>query len=159
MPLGESGEEGHDIVGVLLRMRGHSASPRRGRRPLLEVRDDLLREVAQVLKQDEAERRRKGPQLREEEGGDLLVGPDERGDLPLAERVVGVLGERPHHLEHARSPPVRPAFEAGQDSVERPRQAFPHLIGLLPDEVEVVEEPVSGRRERLLFLAARLRAR
>ena len=64
------------------------------------------------------------------------------------EAAVGVSDERPGEAEHARIP-LQSAFrELGELAIEPGREILPDLPNDLVDDVEVVDEPLRGRRDR-----------
>ena len=106
-----------------------------------------LGEPAQVLEQDDAQRRRQRPQLAEGELADLLVGTQEVNEQIVVEGAVGVGDEGPGDAVDARQADQRLVLEDREVAKVAARQPVPDLARLRFDQVEVVEQPFGGRAD------------
>ncbi len=108
-----------------------------------------LGETAQVLEQDDAQRRRQRPQLAERELANLLVGAQEVDQQVVVEGAVGVGDEGPGDAVDPRQADQRLVLEDREVAEIATRQAVLDLARLRFDQVEVVEQPL-GRRADLV---------
>ena len=101
-----------------------------------------LGEPAQVLDQDDAQRRRQRPQLAERQLADVLVGAQEMDEQIVVEGTVGVGDERPGDAVDSRQADQRLVFQHRQVAEVAPRQAVLDLARLRFDQMKVVEQPL-----------------
>ena len=106
-----------------------------------------LGEPAQVLEQDDAQRRRQRPQLAEGELADLLVGTQEVNEQIVVEGAVGVGDEGPGDAVDARQADQRLVLQHRKIAEVAAWQAVADLARLRFDQVEVVEQPLGGRAD------------
>ena len=108
---------------------------------------DVIGHPAQVLQQHHPQRRGQGPQLGQPQFADFLVSIEERGKGLRVQHAVGVGHIGPCDAVDARQARQRSAGQLGQLGVVAARHAFPDLLELSLDQVEVVEQPFSGWRD------------
>ena len=116
--------------------------------------DDALGRAPQVLDQHDPQRDRHRPELADRERLHALVGAHEAAERLRVEAAVGVRDERPGQAEDARIALEGPFRELGQLAIEAAREIVADLADLLLDDVEVVDQPLGGRRDGA-FLADR----
>ncbi len=129
--------EAEQLVGELV---GHL--PRRA------AAHDLLREAAEVVDEKDAEADRDRPQLADRQRLDLLVGAHHATQDLGIEAAVGVGDVGPREPQHPRIAGEMASGQLGELAVVVRRQVVVDLAELLVDDVEVVDEPLGGRRDR-----------
>ena len=127
------------------------SATRVGRVALGPAAHDPVGRAPEILDEEDAQRDRDRPELADREGLDALVGAHEAAEGVAIEVAVGVRDERPGQPEDARVSGERPVRELRQQAVEAGRQIVADLANLLVDEVEVVDQPLRGGRDRALF--------
>ena len=143
---------GGDLRAV--RRRGRAAR-RRARRPsarAARLAHDLLGEAAQVLDEQDAQADRDRPQLADRQRLDLLVRAHDPAQALRIEAAVGVRDVGPGEAEDPRVAGEMALGQLGELAVVVRRQVVADLAELLVDDVEVVDEPLRGRRDRALVL-------
>ena len=128
---------------------GRPAHPRGGPLPVRPGGEHLAGQPPQVLQQRQPEHGRHRPQLAGRQRRDLLVRPDEPQDEAVVEVAVGVRDERDGQGVDARQAGPRPARHDREFVVVPAGQVGADLAEHLLDDVEVVEQPLGVRRERL----------
>ena len=109
---------------------------------------DPLGEAPEVLHEHHPQGDGDGPQLADGERLHALECADEALERVGLEAAVRVGDEGPGEAEHARVA-FKGAFgELGELAVEAGRKILPDLPHDLVDDVEVVDEPLRGRRDR-----------
>ena len=111
-------------------------------------RRDPLREPPEILDEDQSQRDRQRPELADRERLDPLVGPHESPEGLELDPAVGVRDERPGQPVDAGKALERALGELRQLPIEPRRKVLLDLPDLLLDDVEVVQQPVGGRRNR-----------
>ncbi len=119
---------------------------------------DALGEPAEILDEDDPQRDRQRPELADRQRLDPLVSADEEPERVELDPAVRVRDEGPRQPVDARIAFQVSGGELRQLPVEPRRKVLLDLPDLLLDDVEVVEQPVGGGRDRAR-LAARLRDR
>ena len=117
-----------------------------------------LGEPAQVFHQHQPQRDRHRPQLADGERLHRLVGDDEPPQALGVEQTVGVGHEVVSEgvdPRIAEEPVLQVRRQLGQLAIEARRQVLADLAHLVLDEMEVVDQPLGGRRDRP-FVAHRL---
>ena len=138
---GLSRAEAEQAVGELVRLcRAFAAA------------DDRLGQAAQVLDQDDAQADGDRPELADRQRLDPLVGAHETAQALRVEAAVGVSDVRPRQADDPGIPLEVALGELGQLAVVVRGQVVADLAQLLVDDVEVVDEPFGGRRDRALVL-------
>ncbi len=113
--------------------------------------DDALGQPAQVLDQDEAQRDRDGPELSHGERLRGLIRDDEAPQGFGVEPAVGVRDEGRRQRVNAGIALERSGVELRKLAVVVLRHVVANLPQLLLDDVEVVDEPLGGGRDRPFF--------
>ena len=109
---------------------------------------DLLGETPEVLHEHQPEGNGHRPQLADGERLHALESADEALQRVRLESAVRVSHEGPGEAEHARIPFEGTFGELGKLAVEAGREILPDLPDDVVDDVEVVDEPLRGRRDR-----------
>ena len=133
--------EAEQAVGELVR--------RLARRPAAH---DLLREAAEVLDEEDPQADRDRPQLADRQRLDLLVGAHHAPQALRVEAAVRVRDVGPGETEDPRVAREVALGELGELAVVVRGQVVADLAELLVDDVEVVDEPLGGRRDRAFVL-------
>ena len=108
---------------------------------------DLVGQPAQVLDQRELEHARPRPQLADGQRRDALVTVEEVRELRQVEPAVAVAQQLHGHGVGARLAGVIARDERRQLPVVAQRQVLADLDDFRRDQMEVVEEPLGGRRD------------
>ena len=111
--------------------------------------DQLLGQAAQVLDQRELERARPRPQLADAERRDGLIGVDEPLQPLDVESRIAVAEEFHGHGVDACRAGVLAGGQLRKFAVIASREVVPDLAHLGFNQVEVVEQPFRGGRDRL----------
>ena len=112
--------------------------------------DDVLGQPPQVLHEHDAEGDGDRPELADGQGLDPLESADEALERVGLEATVGVRDEGPRDPEHAGIALQRALRELGKLAVEAGRQILADLTHHRVHHVEIVDEPLRGRRRRAL---------
>jgi hypothetical protein len=112
---------------------------------------DPFGRAPKVLDEEDPQRDRDRPELADRQRLDALVGTHETEERSGVEVAVRVRDERPGQTENTREPGERTFCELRQQAIEAARQVVVNLANLLFDDVEVVDQPLGGRRDRPLL--------
>jgi hypothetical protein len=107
--------------------------------------------AAQALDEREAQHDRNGPQLAQFECADGLVRGDEAAQLLGIDPAIAVRHDLEHEVVDARLPGRWPIGQARQADAVAARQVSPCGADLFLDEVKVVEQPFSRRRDAAIL--------
>ena len=144
-------DEAMEGVDQLHRPRGvgsaEAARPVVGQGELLEPLDGAQRHSTHVLHQPEPEHRRQRPELADGERCHLLERGGECADVLRVEAALGVGDETDRQVVDPRVTGERTVGEVGQLPVVPARKIEADLGDVVPDDVEVVEQPLSGRTD------------
>ena len=127
--------------------RAETARPVVGQHELLEALDGAQRHPPHVLHQPEPEHRRQRPELADGERCHLLERGGEGADVLCVEAALGVGDETDRQVVHPGVAGERTVGEVGQLPVVPARKVEADLGDVVPDDVEVVEQPLSGRTD------------
>ena len=125
-----------------------------GHLPRCTPANDLLRQAAEVLDQEDAQGDRGRPQFADGQRLDFLVGAHHAPQALRVEAAVGVRDVGPGETEHSRVAGERPLGQLRQLAVVVRRKVVADLAQLLVDDREVVDQPLGRRRDRA-FLSGR----
>ena len=114
--------------------------------------NDLVRQAAHVLDHQDSQADGDRPELAEGQRLDPLVGGHQAAQALGVESAVGVRDVRPRHAENSRIPFQRASCQLRQLAIVVGRQVVADLAQLLFDDMEVVDEPFSGRCDRSFVL-------
>jgi hypothetical protein len=120
--------------------------------PRLTGADDQLRQPPQVFHQGHAEVDGDRPPLADGERLDALVGANKWLQRAELEPAVGMGNVCPRQPIDARVSLKVALGYLGQQAVVASREMVPNVPDLFVDDMEVVEEPLRGRRDLLLLL-------
>ncbi len=109
-------------------------------------------QAAGVLHQEHAHVDGHGPEFSELQGAARIVGLDVAGELVRVQARVRVRHVRPHDREHARMALEEAGAQLGQQLEVAARQVPADQLDLLLDGVEVVDEPLGRRGDRLALI-------
>ncbi len=146
------GDDQDQPLRVLLGHVEHAVGPAVGELALADRRGDAHGDAAQVLDQRQPQHDRDRPQLAELEHLDGLVRRDEAGQRAAAQATVAMRDGLQRQVIDPRQPRRRPGGQARQLAAVARRQVQLRGAYLFLDEVEVVEQPFAGRRDRPLQL-------
>ncbi len=110
--------------------------------------DHAVRKPPEVLDQHDAQGDGHRPQLADGERPDLLIGADVAPQLLGVEPAVGVRNKGPGHREDLWQTREGTRRELGQLSIISSRQIGADVADLLFDHMEIVDQPLGGRRYR-----------
>ena len=116
----------------------------------VEARDNVLRQAAQILNQRDTKRDRDGPEFTDRQRLDTLICHHQAGEFLHVERAVGVGDQSPGDTEDARIAGEWAIGKLGEQAIETGRQIVFDLAYLCVHDMEVVEQPFRGRRDRLM---------
>ncbi len=119
---------------------------------------DALGQAPEILDEHDPQRDRQRPQLADRQRLDPLVGAHERPQRLELDPAVRVRNERPRQPVDARIALEISGGKLGQLPVEARRKVLLDLPDLLLDDVEIVQQPLGGGRDRAC-LPTRLRDR
>ena len=139
-------------LGVALGDVRHLVGPVVGAVAADPVRGDARADAPEVLDQRQAQHDGNRPQLAQLQCGDGLVGGHEAAETLGIHAPVAVRDRLQRDVVYARKPGRRPGRQARQFPAVAFRQVSPGRADLLFDQVEVVEQPFPGRRNRALRL-------
>ena len=111
-------------------------------------REEIVRESAQVVHEGGAQEARPGPELGERERRDRLERREETLEPHRVEPGVALRHDVPRERLDAGRASVLRSDEARKLSVVRARKVVPDAAHLRLEEMEVVEQPRDGRRDR-----------
>ena len=120
--------------------------------PCRAARLDLVGEAPEILDEQDPEADGDCPELPDGQRLHRLVGADHSSQAFWVEPAVRVRDVRPREAEDARIPLQRTVGQLRELAVVVGRQVVPDLADLLVDDVEVVDQPFGGRRDRAFSL-------
>ena len=135
------------------RLRGPPAYAKQAIREAIRLmasvatRCNLTRKPPQIFDQDDLQRYRYGPKLPDREGLNLLIRLDVGNQDFGVEAAVGVRDERPRHAEDAGITRERTGDEFRKLAVVAGRQISADLTDLGFDQMKIVDQPLSRRRD------------
>ena len=141
------GDRQDQALRVLHRDRRHLVGPEVGTVAVHAVGADPGRHAAQVLDEGQPHHDRDGPQLADGEGRHRLVGRHESAEALRVQPAVPVRDGLEREVVDPREPGRRPRGQARQFAAVARREVPPCRADLLLDQVEVVEQPLPGRRD------------
>ncbi len=137
------GDDEDQILGILLDHFDNAIGPRVGEVAIGAVGGNVRRDASQVFDQRETQHDRNGPQFTDRQRGDTLICRDESLETVERDAPVAVRDRFGGNVVDARKTAFQlrqfPAIALGQMPARR--------ADLLLDDVEIVEQPVAGRRD------------
>ena len=106
---------------------------------------DAVSDPAQVFKQNHPQRGRQRPQLAEAQFINFLVSVKKCCEQVRVKHAVGMCNIGPGYAINTRKTLKWLVGEFGEIGVVAPRYAFMDLLKLRFDQMEIVEQPLSGR--------------
>ena len=137
----------NEALRVLLGDRHHLIGPVVRPVPVHAVGAHPRRHTAEVLQQGEPQHDRDGPQLADAERGHRLVGGDEAAEAADIQAAVAVRNRLEGDVVDPRQSGRWTVGQARQFTAVASREVPPRRPDLLLDQIEVVEQPFSRRRD------------
>ena len=146
MRVGELGEQVQQLLRRLLRRGERAFGPANAVVFLQPSPRDAHGDATQIFDESQAQRDRERPQLAELQRLDGLVGAHEGRRVLLVEQAVEVRDQFERHAVDARKPLHLALGQARQLAAVAARQVDAGELDLLFDQIEIVQQPLRGRR-------------